>query len=171
MRNKIKKINAFTLTETVIYLGIFGFIFVAVMQFFYTISAGNSVASEQNNMQKVSLFINEHINEKFIDVENIDVSNSTFQDDNGVLRLITNTGYMQYSLSNGQIVFDEDGITDFISPDIYSISKFRFDHIEDSEMNVVGIRLEVQIDSKKLNDIFEKIETSYVLDRAIKQKN
>ena len=160
----MKKVKAFTIIETVIYLGIFAFIFIAVVQFYFTVARGNQLAGERNEIQKAIIFLDQHMKSSFESSVDVDTLNSTFNNDNGVLSLNTTSGYVEYSVSSNRILFDENGtFSDYVTTDDFIITKFYLEEIEDSDSIVVGVKLTLDISSRVLPDtVTETYVTSYI---------
>lgn len=163
MNNKMKRYKAITLLETIIYLALFAVIFVAIIQFYFMMARNNRVAQERVEMHKIILFVNQHFSESFEEASSIDLDNSVFHNDNGVLRILTDGEYLEYSLSSSRIIVDNNGDINYLTPESFGVLSFRFEEILDSEDNNVGIRVVILFQSKNYENITQEISTSFVI--------
>jgi hypothetical protein len=164
MFNKYKiKLKAITAVESVIYLALFGLIFIAVMEFVITVRGNSQVSLEKVNMEKVIIYINNHISDSFVNSTNIDDLNSVYENDNGKIRIIKATGYKEYSLVGDEFSFNNNGNEiEILDPD-YNIEKLRFDKILNNSNELKGIRMELSIVSIKNPNNIRDFHTSFLM--------
>ncbi|MFQ5492694.1 MAG: hypothetical protein ACE5DX_00850 [Candidatus Dojkabacteria bacterium] len=160
-----KQLKGITLIESLVYLAVFGVMFFAVMQFVFTVIDSNRRANSINEIDKAAIFINQHINDSFDTASSVNTGLSTFDDNNGVLRLNVTGGYIEYNLDSDRLNFDNNGVTSsYLSPLGLELSSFFVEQIQDKESNVIGARITTTVIAPKETDISKTITTSYTLD-------
>jgi len=163
MKRRTGKLKAITMVESVIYLFLFGLIFITIIEFAITLRANNRTSLEKVNVEKVVIYLNEHISDSFKNTLSIDEANSLFASDSGWIRIIKNGGYKEYSLINGNFIYSDNGnIISIIDPD-FKIEKLRFDKILNSRNELQGIRMELKIVSIKKSTNFKEYHTSFLI--------
>ena len=158
-----KRFKAITLVESLIYLALFGLIFLAVMQFFITLRGNNQLTLEKANLEKVNTYLNNHFSDSFLNTLYIDETNSIFTNNNGRIRIVKAGGYKEYSLNSGVLTYSDNGIIKTILDPDYKIDKLRFDKILNEDNLLQGIRIELKIVSIKNINNFKDIHTSFLL--------
>lgn len=159
---KDKKVKAFTLTEVVLYLGLFGFIFTSIISYFFVTDEFNKRDIRQVEISKNAVFIVEHLDETFTRAKSIDVANSIFDNNVGTLSIIrSDNSTIRYSLSNNRIIALTTS-SNFISGKDMIISVFRFERIVDNGITV-GVRFILNISSSKTASATRNVTYTYVL--------
>jgi hypothetical protein len=157
-------LNAITLVESVLYLALFGIFFVIVIQFAFSIGQQNTKSELDNTLNRGIIFINEHLNDDFINALSEDSALSTFGNDNGVLRLnMPASKYAQYSISSGRLQFSDNGTTYFLTPLELTVNQFLLTRINNAAGTSVGAQLTLTMSSTKYTEITDTYSTSYVL--------
>jgi len=164
MSIKLAKSNkGITLLESLIYLALFAVVFIGVIQFTFTISDSNESTEQIEKTEKASIFIMNHLNDSFNKAESVDAINSTFSDDNGVLRLTTAGGYFEYKIISGQLNFVDSGVTgDFITNPDFLMEKFNLEQVLDSKDVLVGVRVIIEFHKVLDSTVSKTIETSFI---------
>lgn len=157
------KVSGITLTEVLVYLGVFAIVFLGIIQFLFYVGENNSEAEEKHELQKSIILIDEHLNNSFKASSTINEASSIFANDNGTIRLEEAATYIEYSIVNGRLNFNNNGVSTSVSPAIYDITKFRLEKILDSQDNLVGVRVEYEIVSTKNSNLIREFQTSYLL--------
>ena len=158
-----KKLKGITAIESVIYLALFGLIFIAVMEFVITIRGNSQISMEKVNLEKVIIYLNNHISDSFINSTNIDDGNSIYANDGGKIRIVKATGYKEYSLNSGIFTYNDNGtVLNVLDPD-YHIEKLRFDKILNNSNELKGIRMELRIVSNKDPKNLRDFHTSFLM--------
>jgi len=160
---KGEKLKAITIVETLIYLFLFALIFILVMEFVITLRANNQISLEKVNLEKVIIYINNHLSDSFKNNIGIDENNSIFASDSGKIRILKTAGYKEYTQTNGIFTYNDNGNTLVILDPDFRIDKLRFDKILDSNNLLQGIRMELRIVSVKNINNKKEIQTSFLL--------
>ena len=159
----MRKLKGITIAETLIYLALFGIIFIAIVEFFITMRDNNRITIEKINLEKVTLYLTNHISDGFKNSIGIDENNSVFAQDASKIRILKNGKYIEYSLQNNSIIYSDNGtVLTILDPD-YRVTRLFMEKILNDKNILQGIRLEMTIVSiKNANDI-KSIQTSYIL--------
>ncbi len=154
-----------TLTETLIYIVLFGIIFLAIMQFLFTMNEGNRVATYRNEIDRSVIFLNEHLNDSFESAASIDDINSIFDSDNSKLYLYTGSGTtsINYRLENGNIILNKNAQDYLISSPRVEVTQFKLERILNADDALVGARMTLSIRSSFDEKSTKTVETSYAL--------
>jgi len=168
MVHKLKKskfnLKAVTLVESIVYLALFGAIFLVIIQFAVTIGSSNDKSIANNELQRSLIFINEHINDTFTESSSVDKDNSVFNSTEGRLRFNTTSGYMEYTIEQGDLIFDNNGVqTNTISNPEYNITNFYIEPVFAKDGSVTGVKLTTNISASK-SGVDREFHSSYLLD-------
>ncbi len=163
MRNYFSKNRGVTLVEMLVYLALFGLIFLSIIEFALTISEGNRVAGRRMEIEKTVIFATQHLEDTFGKAVSIDEVNSTFDSAAGKLRLNLDAGYAEYNIASGRLNFDNSGETNFLSSSDYVIDQFYLERILRRNGTLQGVRLTLQISSVKDVSVTTTVITSYTL--------
>lgn len=140
---KDQKYKGITLIEVLVYLGLFALIFIGVVQFLIAVADNNTYSQNRIEVSRYKLYLFEHIEEGVEWASEIDGVNSTFSSDNGVLALKDTTivpdGLLTYSLNSGRIEVNRDGVVTPISPANMTVTKLRFEELQNNQGDIVGI--------------------------------
>ena len=159
----MKKLKGITIAETLIYLALFGIIFIAIVEFFITMRENNIVTLEKINLEKVTIYLTNHISDAFKNSLGIDENNSVFAVDAGKIRILKTGKYVEYSLQDNNLVYSDNGTNLTILDPNYKITRFYLEKILNDKNVLQGVRLEMTIVSvKNANDI-KSSQTSYIL--------
>lgn len=160
MRNKFK---AMTLVELVVYLALFGVIFLSIMQFVMATNQNNDTARGRNLIEKNTVFILRHLEQAFSSVQSIDEINSIFDIDQGKLVLNTNDGIKQYQLSGTKLEYNYGGSDfDLVQPG-FEITSFKIEKILNNDDQLVGVIISITMDSINLINVSKNISTSFLI--------
>lgn len=159
----IKANNGVTLTETLIYIVLFGIIFLAIMQFLFTMNEGNRVATYRNEIDRSIIFLNEHLNDSFDLATSIDGTGSTFDNDSSILNLVTDEGTVSYRLVNGTVIYNTNSEDFLLTSPRTTTTKLLFQKILNSDDELIGVRMTLEIESVFDSKSKKTIETSYAL--------
>lgn len=160
---KRSTLKALTLIEVVTYLALFAFIFVTIIQFVITVKQTNDHALARSNIERAVIFVLNHFNSSFSTTNFIIESDSSFNIDNGVLKLEAVDKQFFYSLDQAQIIFRDNGENHVITDSMYSVTKLYFEKILNNDLVPVGVRVTINIEDNKNNSISKEITTSYLL--------
>lgn len=159
-----KKFRAITLMELLVYLALFGIIFISVLQFTLQVEENNRRSLNHNLLQKYSIFINQHIAQTIDDTDSIDTAGSTFDNPQGVLDLnLFGGSATTYTLSGGQLSVNRGSGAVDLTPSYLTIDNFFLEQIEDSEGNVIGVKANLHMYSNFDSDVDNTIETNFLL--------
>lgn len=162
MRNSVKEEQGVTLIETVVYLALFGLIFLSTMNFVLTVSENNRKAESRMYTQRGILFVQEHMTETVRSAWIINEENSVFDSDNGVLALNTVDGVTSYQIVSGRLHYNCNGRSVPVTNVRVVVSRLYFERILDPSDNVVGVRVTMDVESTK-GDSGETMITSCML--------
>jgi|GEM_PF-2341287 len=159
----MKKLKASTLIEAVVYLALFGAVFLMVMQFAFAIGGSNDKTNSNNEIQRNMIFLNEHFTGTFSVSESIDDTNSLFNIPDGILRFNTASGYLEYKLVQGNLVI-EDGTSSIVLTDPkFSVNSFLVEPVLGNDASVVGSKITMEIYSSNTRTT-RTLHSSYLLD-------
>lgn len=141
---KINKYRGVTLLETLIYIGLFGVVFITLIQFMISIGDNNQDVAERTDAARYKLFLYEHIEESIDWTVSINEVNSIFDVPNGILYLDNGADYIEYELSNGQLIVERSGgIPIAITPANISVTSFTIDELYGIDSQLIGVEVEV----------------------------
>lgn len=161
---KLKKyFKAITLAETVIYLALFAVIFTSIMQFTLSVSEANQSAEFKNEVERATIFVNEHLNLTFRSINQIDANNSFFYQDDGKLKLTHLPATYKYSIINDRLSFDNNGTSSYLTNSNIKINKFYLERVLAPDLTIVGVRVTMNLVSAKKPNISKTIQTYYSL--------
>jgi len=159
----MRKLKAITIVETLIYLVLFGVIFIAIIEFFITMRDNNKSAIEKVNLEKVTIFLTNHLSDSFKNSLSIDELNSDFEINSGNIRVIKTGKYIEYSLVNDVLTFSDNGTNKVILDPDYKVTRFYLERILNDKNILQGIRMELTVTSIKNSKNTKTIQTSYIL--------
>lgn len=158
---KMKK--AMTLVELVVYLALFGLIFLSIMQFVMATNQNNDTARGRNLIEKNAIFTLRHLEKSFSTVQTIDEVNSIFDDNQGRLILNSIYGAKEYQVLSGQLKYTFDGNEyDLIQPG-FEATTFKMEKILNNDNQLVGVLITITIDSENLLNVNRSISSSFLI--------
>ena len=159
----MRKLKGITIAETLIYLALFGIIFISIVEFFITMRDNNRITLEKINLEKTTIYLTNHISDGFKNSLGIDEGNSIFSVDAGKIRILKTGKYVEYSLQNNSLIYSDNGTNLIILDPDYKVTRFFLEKILDDKNVLQGIRLEMTIVSIKNANDSKSIQTSYIL--------
>lgn len=156
MKSKLKGI---TLVESLVYIGLFSIIIIMILNFMLTTQEGTLRNIRKSNLHHSSTLIVQHFEESFDTVLSVNETNSIFDNDNGRLELLFDTGLKQYTLVNSRLYFDTVAIT----PPSLSITKFNLTPVYQGGTDILGIILSLDLVSNKDNSLTEEINMLFTI--------
>ncbi|KXK08710.1 MAG: hypothetical protein QY330_00610 [Candidatus Dojkabacteria bacterium] len=157
------KLKAVTLVEAIIYLAVFGVLFLIVVQFMFSISEANSRSSLRNEIDRNVLFLTNHFQDNFAEATSINASLSQFANDNGVLRLTDNGEYYEYRLNSGRVQFNRNGVQNYLTMANIDINQLRFDRVEYLDGSLTGARVTITLSSEEMPEVSRTYTTAFIL--------
>jgi len=157
--------KSMSLLETLLYVALFGLIFISIFEFFLFTAEKNQVATERIEIERTVLFIEEHLQDTINRGESIDEVNSIFDQDSGKVRIIINGGYGEYRIVSGKLVYDEDATVNDLIPSRFTVSRLYVEKVLDSAAEVTGVRLTIELNSKKISINKTTFSTLLILTR------
>lgn len=155
--------KAMTLVELVVYLALFGLIFLSIMQFVMATNQNNDTARGRNLMEKNTIFLLRHLEQSFSTVQSIDEVNSMFDVEQGKLILNTNQGNKEYQMSSGQLIYSFDGNQyDLIQPG-FEATNFKIEKILNNDNQLVGVLITITMDSINILNVNKTISSSFLI--------
>jgi hypothetical protein len=157
------KFRAITLMELLIYLALFGVIFVSVLQFTLQVEENNRRSLNHNLLQKYSIYLNQHMAQAVDDTDSVDIAGSTFANSQGVLDLNPFAGgAITYRLTTGQLSINRGSGAVNITPSYLTIDNFTVERIRDSAGGDVGVKITVHMYSNFDSDVDNTLQTNYM---------
>lgn len=150
MRNRLKGV---TLIETILYIGLFSVIIIIVLNFMLSTQEATQRTDIRSSLNRTSGFVSQHINYSFNKAISIDQNTSIFDNSQGLLALEFTEGNKQYTLSDSRIHFDGVPIT----PSSTSVTSFTLHPIYKGTDTIVGVKIDMDILSKKNPSITDTI--------------
>ena len=155
------RLKAFTLVETILYLGLFNVIFFAVITLTISLSQNNSASEYKNAIEKNTMFVTEHLTDTFSKGLTVDSANSTFATNLGKVRVTSATGYMQYTVSNGKLTVTNGTNTYELTDKFVNVTMFQVDPVIVLPNTIVGAKIKVTFVSQKYPNLNKTIESYY----------
>ncbi len=156
MKNRLKGI---TLIESLVYIGLFAIIIIMILNFMLSAQESTLKNIRKSNLHHSSTLVVQHFEDSFNSVQRVNDINSVFEDDNGRLELISETGAKQYSLINSRIYYDGVAIT----PTSISVTKFHLEPVYQGKEDILGVILKVDLISNKDNSLSERINMLFTI--------
>lgn len=151
MRNLRKK--GFTILETLLYISLFSFIFVGIIEFTLVTGEFNKSAENIITIERSLMFVTSHINEKFNGASSVNGAASIFMNNNGILNIAKGGIDFRYSILNGRIVLEYNAAQYLLSPIDYWADKFFIEPIINAEtLDISGVRITIRLSSLKTNN-------------------
>lgn len=150
MAIKQRRQPGLTLIETIVYLAIFGIVFVAIVQFALGISEFNRLNVYRQQLDRNAILVLQHLESEFNQSKTIVTNNSQFDTDNGVLELTNLTNdTVSYSLSAGQIMVQRGSAAAVsLTPSAeLTVQKFRLTPLLNAG-SYIGVHWEIELVSK-----------------------
>jgi hypothetical protein len=157
------KVRATTLIETLIYIGLFGIIFGAILQFTLMISESSQNAEYRNELDRATILVTEHLSESFDTFDSIDLNNSFFYQDNGKIKLIKGSNSYSYSILNNRLRFDRNGVINYLINPNVNIQSFYLERITAADSTITGVRVKITLYSVKKPTLTKTVQTNYFL--------
>jgi Tfp pilus assembly protein FimT len=161
--NFAKRINGLTLIEILIYLALFAIIFSSIMQFTLSVAEANQTAEFKNEIERATIFVNEHLNLTFRSITQIDTNNSFFSQNDGKLKLTKLPASYTYSLTNGRLTFNNNGTSVYLTNPNVSVDQFYLERVLAPDSSIVGVRITMNIKAVKKPNLNKTIQTYYSL--------
>ncbi len=159
----MRKLKAITIFEVLIYLALFGVIFVAIVQFVIAVRDSNSMAEYRSELEKVNIYTMNHLNSSFSVANDISDADSVFLADEGKIRLILSSKFVEYYLDEGVLYYNDNGTVHNITNPDYIINRLYFEKIENNDGELKGIRCNLEIVSIKASNVVKNVTTSFIL--------
>lgn len=160
---RIKTIKGATLIETILYLALFGIIFLTVIEFAFVLGRSNDKAQAENEMHRNTIFLNEHLVENFGQAEAINGNISVFDDSNGVLRLAMEIGYKQYQIADSRLIVTDGTTQTYLTSPAIKVTGFTVRAIMNGLNEYVGISITIDFTDNSAN-AQRSMQSSYILD-------
>ena len=160
--NSRKRYSGILLIESVVYLGLFALLFLALIQFYFTIGSSNQRSTANLLLQRTRIFLAEHTEETIRDSLSFDILSSKLDDDSGILRFETTTGYKEYYLENGVLKIT-DGVDIFpLTPPNTLVTRFRGEVAEDSGSNMYYLEIYIDLQNQDLTTVTQDLNFFYI---------
>lgn len=161
----MNRLKAVSLIEVIVYLALFGMIFITIIQFFLAMQQFNERTSLRNGIQFETVFVSSHFDLSAESADSIIVAESIFESSNGVITLETPAGTdIEYSLIDGRIQVDRNGVANFITSNRVEVTNLRFEEVLTPFDTNIGFRLIMDLNNSANPTITESITTSFIVD-------
>lgn len=146
----MKTKKAITLVEILLYLALFGGIFLAIMQFYLGVTRANQYSNEEISLFNDMIFLQSHLETTANQKLSVDTDLSTLNTDSSVLSLITPSGSIQYYLQAGNIFVNRDAQVTQLNSENTVITKFRVESVR-IETNIVALKVTIELNGLGTN--------------------
>lgn len=155
-------IQAFTLIETILYLALFNIIFASVVGFTISLTQSNKVAEYRNALDKDSMFVSEHLYDTFSKANTIDSINTTFQNNQGKLRLNVEGTYVDYFIDASTLKVTYGGAATYdLTSNLASVTKFYLEPVVNKTGTQTGAKVTLELTSPKYPNVVKTISSYY----------
>ncbi len=159
----MKRFKGFTILETLLYISLFSFVFIGIVEFALITGSFNRSAEDIISIERSLIFIDKHVEETFEGADLVTDSESVFLNKNGVLSLTKNSIIYLYQLENGRLTVTYNAQKFYLSPIDYFINSFYIEPITNSQTLVTeGVRISVSLSSLKSENTRE-LKSLYLL--------
>lgn len=188
--SKAKNLAGITLIEVLLYLAIFGLVFMTIIQFFFFLEDSNRLAAETIKIDRNVIFLSQHFEDSFKNNSRVIVnpphtgsSTATYFDNelvttddaDGIIVLDPSTDiidefnntttndviYRIDSVDNDRITFEKDSTIVEITRDDLKVNKFLLESILDKDDNIIGVRITINIVSMSEQSASREFTSSY----------
>ena len=160
MKN-FRRIKGISLVETVLYVALFGVIFSAIIGFSLTIGESNRNANLRNSIERDAVFLDEHITESFLISDNIDKAVTIFNQNAGRIKIYSATNSFTYSLSNGRLIINRNGVQNYLTGTDVNVSEFLIEEVLSPTGTTTGVRISFEINAVIKTNIKKSFQTYY----------
>lgn len=155
--------SGMTLIEVLVYVALFGLIFVTILQYAATMVQFNATARQRTVADKHVLFLEEHIRDTVRKATGIEESESVFNQGVSSIQFSSDEGILWYHVTNGILNFydgvDAESITD---PDC-QITRFYLEPIRNAGDELIGFRAEISVMTRSDRPETRKLSSTYLL--------
>lgn len=152
-----------TLVETMLYITIFGLIFLSIMYFFFSISDSNTKGEAIININKSEIFLNQHLNNTFSDTISIDTLASVFGDDQSSVTLNTTSGVVVYKILDNSIYYEVNSQDYLLTNPSIKVDSFYLDQVEKIDGSVIGVKVRIIMSTHIEPDTSKTMRASYLI--------
>jgi len=145
--------------ETMLYIGLFSIIILIVINYMLSMQEITLRTKRSNDIHQASEFIIRHLDYSFDHALSISDSNSIFEDDNGRLELLFDSGNKQYYLDNSQLYFNGVSIT----PSTVLIESFFITPVYKGSSLGIGTRIDMVLESSSDPSSTKSVDILFVL--------
>jgi len=163
MRSTFLKSRAFTLVETLIYIGIFGVFFITAVEFSLTVQQNNLRASYYKLIGNNIIYLSNHLDDSFKNSIIVNPTLSIFSNPSGKIRLENGLNYYEYSLLNDQINFNKNGSNFLLIYDDVKVTSFYVEQVLNNNSIIVGTRITINFESIKDSNVKSNMINMYYL--------
>lgn len=150
------KYKGITLVESIIYLSLFGLVFVAIIQFFVSTIYANKNTRSLQRIENTAIFLNDHFLEEFQDATNVTIiSYSHFEID------VDGVSY-DYSIVNDRLIAN-DGADTAVTPFFIQIDNPNFSAIRDMSGNTIGLQMTFDLVDRYDSKITRSFDSIFIL--------
>ncbi|HCC67925.1 TPA: hypothetical protein DEP90_01770 [Patescibacteria group bacterium] len=145
MKNRLKGI---TLMETVLYIGLFSVITLIILNFMLSLQETTLRTKRKSDLHQASEFMIRHLDYSFTKALSINELNSVFENSNGVLELMFESGNKQYYLTDSKFYFNGTSLT----TSSILVSDFFVTPVYTGSSNLTGVKINmILISSEDVN--------------------
>lgn len=152
----MKNFKGFTILETLLYISLFSFVFIGIVEFALVTGSFTRSAEDILTIERSLIFIDKHVEELFEGSDLISDSESVFFNNSGVLSLTKDGVIYIYRVENGRLTVTYNSQKFYLSPIDYFINSFYIEPITYSQSLITeGVRISISINSAKTENIRE----------------
>ena len=155
--------SGITLFEVLLYVALFGLIFVTILQYATTITQFNRTARERTVLGKQILFVDEHIRDTVARSMQIQESQSIFNANMGTIQLDSGVGIFRYLVSDGRLLFFEDSDAESITDPSCRVTRFYLEPVMNDVDELMGFRLQLTVEMQSDEPETRSFTASYLL--------
>jgi type II secretory pathway pseudopilin PulG len=150
MRNRLKGV---TLLETLVYLGLFGIIIIVMLSFMLSTQESTLRTQRKSSLLQSSELFIQHLNHSMKRSQGINEVESVFEDNQGKLVLLFETGNKEYRIENSKLYYDSVLLT---APNIL-VNHFFLEPIYNNSGVIIGIKTDILLISSSDSNLSEPI--------------
>jgi len=157
-----KSFKAMSLIEVVVYLALFGVIFLLIIQFVIDTNKNNNFARHRNIIEKTSLFILRQLDLNVKPGIVLNEIESVFDSNQGKLVFSKDSVVYQYYIQNDRLFFNEGtNNSEMLDPNM-KINAFLIEKVINNDQTV-GLRITLELESISLDTVNKNVTTMYLI--------
>ncbi len=161
-KRRNKNFPAMSLIEVIVYLALFGVIFLLIIQFVIDTNKNNNFSRHRNIIEKTGLFTFRHLDLNIKPGITLDEVQSVFDTESGKIVFTKDAIIYQYYILNNRLYFNDGTETsEMLDPNIKINSLLVQKVINNDE--TVGIRVSIELESISMETVTKNVSTMYLI--------